>query len=255
MIIASIPRIFSEMTIENWIDLALAVVAGISAAVTAFMAIKTRDLAKYTKDMAVETKETLDQNERHHQESLRPLCISEFPTSNPGMFLGMTQVVLTEYGQELPVVQVTGKLSNKGFGPALEIYFYVVDGGGYRLTYPIFLKEALGQQDDFSISAVIKPRNLIGTFHNDGRGDTWRANFGPEFVLSDGYYLVFSYKDIFETEFSTIYARGRPQNIQEDIQAVSDQEVRRKIRNTLHHPAPIFRRGPQFPKAYDERPT
>lgn len=255
MIIVSIPRIISEMTIENWIDLALAVVASLSAAVTAFMAIKTRDLAKYTKDLAVETKETLDQNERHHQESLRPLCISEFPASNPGMFLGMTQAVHTEYGHELAVILVTGKLTNKGFGPALEIFFYIVDGGGYRLTYPIFVKEALGQQEDFEVSAVIKPRNLIGTYHTDGRGDTWRANFGPEFVLSEGYYLVISYKDIFETEFSTIYARGRPQNIQEDIQAVSDQEVRRKIRNTLHHPAPVFRTGPQFPKAYDERPT
>jgi hypothetical protein len=253
MITALVHRIMSEMTIENWIDLALAIVASLSAAVTAFMAIKTRDLARYTKDLAVETKDTLGQNERHHQESLRPLCISEFPGSNPGMFLGMKQAVHTEYGNELPVVQLTGKLTNKGFGPALEIYFYIVDGGGYRLTYPIFLKEALGPQEVFEISAMIKPTNLIGTYHNDGRGDTWRANFGPDFVLSDGYYLVISYRDIFETEFSTIYARGRPQNTQDDIQAVSDPEVRRKIRNTLHHPAPVFRKGPQFPKAYDER--
>jgi hypothetical protein len=250
-----VSRIISEMTIENWIDLALAIAAALSASVTAFMAIKTRDLAKYTNDLAIETKETLDQNERHHQESLRPLCISEFPSGAPGTFLGMTQEIHNEYGQELPVVQVTGKLSNKGLGPALEIYFYIVDGGGYRLTYPIFLKEALGQQEDFSIATVIKPRNLIGTFHSDGRGDTWRAKFGPEFILSDGYYLVISYKDIFETDFSTIYARGRPQNIEEDMQAASDEEVRRKIRNRIAHPTPVFRKGPQFPKAYDERPN
>ncbi|WP_297494706.1 hypothetical protein [Acidocella sp.] len=239
-------KIMSDMTIENWLDLVLALMAGISAVVTAFMAV-------YTKNLATETKESLAQAERHHRESLQPLSVAEFPPSAPGSFLGMAQTVYQENGNDLPAIQVSGKLTNKGLGPALEIYFYVVDIEGFRLTYPIFLQETLGPHEECLISSVIKPRSLIGTYHNDGRGDTWRANFGPEFILIQGYYLVISYKDIFESEFSTIYARGRPQNIENDIKAISDEEVRRKIRNTLHHPAPVFRKGTQFPKAYDER--
>jgi hypothetical protein len=240
------------MTIENWIDLVLTIVAGASAAVTAFMAIKTRDLATYTKKLADETRETIDQAERHHRESLRPLCVTKFPANSPGAFLGMTQTTYAENGRDLPGIQISGNLTNKGLGPALEIHFYITNGGGYRLTYPIFLQEALGPGEDCPIDFVINPRTLIGTYHDDGQGDTWRADFGPEFILQDGYYVIISYKDVFSTEFSTIYARGRPQNIDDDIKAITDPEVRRKQRNTLHYPAPVFRTGPQFPKAYDE---
>ncbi len=136
------------VNLKEVIDLIGAIGSATVAIMTGVLAWATFCLANFTKATVADAKKAIDQADQHHKENLRPLCLIEFSSANSMNPFGYNFNIRTstpgpQYrsSDDKPYISITGRLVNKGLGPAKDVVVYLnmgssVDGRAYWLTHP-----------------------------------------------------------------------------------------------------------------------
>lgn len=144
-------------------------------------------------------------------------------------------------------ISISGRLVNKGLGPAKEVVVYLnwgssIEGHAYWLTHPVVVCGAIGAGEAIEIDVHILAQN-IATGVEDGRRVPTQL---LKFVANDAYEVVLRYRDIFDDFFRTVQAKGFPQNLPVEIAVAGGNkalEAQQSSRQNI--PTPIFLKGEQ----------
>ncbi|EKM99410.1 MULTISPECIES: hypothetical protein [unclassified Acidocella] len=242
------------MGLKDWIDLAGAVGSVIVAVGTGALAWATFSLARFTKATVADAEKAMQQADQHHRENLRPFCVVEFRESSAQKPFGADFNIRTatpgpQYfaGDDKPYISIKGRLYNRGLGPARDVAAYLnwgssVEGLAYWLTHPIVVCGLIAANESIEINLSIEAHH-VATKVADGKRVSTQA---LEWVANDAYEVVLRYRDIFDTPFRTIHARGFLQNLAVDVAvAGGDKKLEAQQSIRANRPAPVFLTGEQ----------
>lgn len=189
------------MTLLGLATLGLALVTAISAGFTAWMAIKTSDLAEENKKLIV-------QGEKQHRERLKPYCVPF--TNNSETIVDFTAVVgeRSNFQGGRPGVMISENamavwlnIKNQGLGPALNVRFHFDDIHGNRLSKDFLVAHIL-HPGEFSNFLSEIPRE---SFPAPEGGD---QTFEPYDIVNNIYFVVCEYESIFGENYYSVVSKG-----------------------------------------------
>ncbi len=189
------------MSITGLATLCLALVTAASAGFTAWMAIKTSDLAE-------ENKKLIAQEEKHHRERYRPYCVpltnnietivdfnavvgerSNFQGMRPG-------IVIPEHAMAVWLI-----IKNQGLGPALNVRFHFDDIDGRRISKDFLVAHMLPPGEYSNFLSEIPRESFPAQEFSD-------QVFEPNDVANHVYFIVCEYESIFGENFYSNVAKG-----------------------------------------------
>jgi hypothetical protein len=240
------------MTVENEINIGLAIV-------TALMAVATVYLAFWTHNLAKSTTHAIQQAERHHQESLRPLCVIEFFGAEKGHPFGEEfdpRAPFGPDGSEPPkaFISVRGELRNKGRGMAKDIVVYLNarlgegEEGAYWLTRPVVVSGLIGAGETITIDVAITERDIMSVWN----GVKWKPVQVFNAIAADAYEIVLQYKDVFGNFFRTVHPRGIWHDPISALARISDKAVQHDMMTRPTRAMPIFLTGKQSVRTFTD---
>lgn len=241
--------------IENEINMGLAIVTTLMAGGTVYLAFWTRNLAK-------STSHAIRQAERHHQESLQPLCVIEFFGTEKGHPFGEEfdpRVPFGPDGSRPPksFISVRGKLQNKGRGAAKDIVVYLNarrgegENGAYWLTRPVVVSGLIGAKEIARIDVAITERDIMSVWN----GMEWKPVQVFNAIADDAYEVVLQYKDIFDNFFRTVHPRGIWHDPAAERMRIGDKAAQHDMMTRPTKAMPIFLAGKQSVRTFADLPA
>lgn len=228
------------MTPGDWINVVLTLV-------TTLMAIATGLMAWWTHKLAKETKDSLAQSDRHHEEDQRPFCIAAYLPSSDGRAFG--HLIVPNFG--VPAVIISGEIHNKGNGIAVTVLAYLNarkgpgDSGVFRLTRPIVVSSIIGSRETVEMRMQITPSDIISKWN----GKEWQPiQTSVQAIMQDAYELILEYRDASGNIFRTVHQKGLWQDTMMIVASIGDPEKLAEMMIQPDRPTPIFLKGKQSPR-------
>ena len=234
------------------------------ALATVVMAGATYALARVTKQLVADAADATKQADRHHRENMRPFCVIDFANASQMFPFGSdfdpqtsrpeAPTAGSEQIMQSAAIRVSGKIQNKGNGPAKDVLVYLNAGsseseqGAFRLTRPVVASGLVGAGETISIDVQITDRDVMRAWS----GAQWKPTQVFHAIAGMAYEVVLEYKDIFGKPFRTIHPRGI---LTDPIPNDGDVAVREQMMIRPNRPTPIFLLGAQTVRTLADAPS